>query len=251
MRAIRRQAVLCCLAATLALGRAAVAETHPVPACPGDCNFDGTVTVDEIVRGVGIALGENPYADCSGMDRDLDGQVSVEELIAAVNSAVLGCGDQRCGTDEVICDPERFCEFAAATCDDPDRTGMCLLRPAVCPAIFAPVCGCDGLTYGNDCERRGAGASLAYDGACTTQRVCGGFAGIPCPSGQSCELPAGMCDAADLQGICQPFPDLCPLNVRPVCGCDGRTYKNDCQRQVAGVSKAYDGACAAGPDPSG
>jgi hypothetical protein len=28
-----------------------------------------------------------------------------------------------------------------------------------------------------------------------------------------------------------------------VCGCDGKTYTNDCVRQAAGTSKSYDGAC--------
>ena len=36
----------------------------------------------------------------------------------------------------------------------------------------------------------------------------------------------------------------CITSVQPVCGCNGRTYNNDCERQVAGVSKKSDGACA-------
>jgi hypothetical protein len=74
-------------------------------------------------------------------------------------------------------------------------------------------------------------------------RVCGGIVGTDCPRGQVCELPAGECQTADLQGICVARPEGCLGVFDPVCGCDGQTYGNDCERLRAGVQKDHDGAC--------
>jgi hypothetical protein len=61
------------------------------PACPGDCNGVGGVTVNELVLGVNIALGSTGAGVCPAFDSDNSGTVSISELIAAVNAALNGC----------------------------------------------------------------------------------------------------------------------------------------------------------------
>ena len=82
---------------------------------------------------------------------------------------------------------------------------MCNAR--ACPNLFVPVCGSDGVTYGNACHSERRGIRIDY---------------------------AGMCEGQGRN---------CPRNYAPVCGLDGITYDNDCQLDNAGVDKAYAGAC--------
>lgn len=63
----------------------------PTPACPGDCNGDGAVTVDELVRGVRMALLLEEVQAACGFDRNGDARVTVEELISAVEHLLSGC----------------------------------------------------------------------------------------------------------------------------------------------------------------
>jgi hypothetical protein len=61
------------------------------PLCVGDCNGDLTVTIDEIIRGVRIALDELTVDACPAFDRDGDGRVSVSEITDGVNASLTAC----------------------------------------------------------------------------------------------------------------------------------------------------------------
>jgi hypothetical protein len=74
-------------------------------------------------------------------------------------------------------------------------------------------------------------------------KMCGGIAGIPCDSGLWCEPRAGKCGVADIDGKCVKVPTVCNKIFRPVCGCDNKTYGNDCDRLAAKVQKNHNGRC--------
>jgi hypothetical protein len=62
-----------------------------VAVCIGDCNSDGSVTVDELLTMVNIALGNAPASDCTAGDASTDGQITVDEILTAVGNALNGC----------------------------------------------------------------------------------------------------------------------------------------------------------------
>ena len=59
--------------------------------CVGDCGKNGTVTVDEILTMVNIALGNVQVSDCNAGDANGDGEVTIDEILTAVNNALNGC----------------------------------------------------------------------------------------------------------------------------------------------------------------
>jgi hypothetical protein len=59
-----------------------------LPPAVGDCNGDLDVTINEVVRGVAIALGQASVSDCPRFDRNEDGKVRIDEILGAVSSAI-------------------------------------------------------------------------------------------------------------------------------------------------------------------
>ena len=60
--------------------------------CTGDCDGSDTITVNELVVGVRIALGQLPLDVCPQFDADLDNRVSIDELLVALNNVFSYCG---------------------------------------------------------------------------------------------------------------------------------------------------------------
>ena len=73
----------------LALTMTAAPRAHA--ACAGDCGGDDTVTIEELIALVRIALGEAAATTCAAGDGNGDGAVAIDELVLAVSRALNGC----------------------------------------------------------------------------------------------------------------------------------------------------------------
>jgi len=144
----------------------------------------------------------------------------------------------------VECAEGLYCHTELGVCSTADAQGTCEPTPEACPDIWAPVCGCDGTTYSNECDAAAAGQSVISLGECEGQpRACGGFVGLECGDGEFCRYEEDTCGIADELGTCAQSPEACIEIWDPVCGCDGKTYSTGCHAELEGVAIAFSGEC--------
>lgn len=131
--------------------------------------------------------------------------------------------------------------------------GKCVDLPKTCTDVSTPECGCDGKTYQNECQRVKTGVALNHAGACKGSKdggvvkpdmggktKCGYYPGGGCGVGNVCNISG--CKKGGT-GFCVKQPKGCDAVYKPVCGCDGKTYSNDCERLKAGAALNYAKAC--------
>jgi cysteine-rich repeat protein len=150
------------------------------------------------------------------------------------------CGDGVVGPGEDCDPPGSFCRGG---CGPDVCVDIACREDCTCPE---PVCGDFVLDPGEECDDGNAEDGDGCSADCRLEvALCGGFTGIPCPPGFFCLFPPETCGCCDITGRCVELSDscVCPDISAPVCGCDGRTYGNECEAACNGQSIAHRGEC--------
>jgi hypothetical protein len=131
-------------------------------------------------RDLGLTIGD-------GSDGGMAG--AAPDLATPWHSVPNTCG----GFAGRPCPSDSFCELIG--CEGGDLPGTCVPVPQACLQNYDPECGCDGTTYGNECERRAAMVALSYKGVCGCAQPCrAGTYCKACKLGFACLIDGDICD---------------------------------------------------------
>jgi hypothetical protein len=126
-----------------------------------------------------------------------------------------GGGNVCGGIAGLECAMDEWCDFEPSTCIGGDEMGFCKPQPDACDFVIAPVCGCDGVVYDNECAAQQNGADINLNGGCTAPQGTFGCGAAFCNiQTQYCEVIGSDVGGEPNVYSCKPLPS-------PVCSsCD-------------------------------
>ena len=114
----------------------------------GESTSAGTTTGDE------LPSTESSTGSSSGADAD-----------TSAGNGESGGGGFDCSAANP-CHEGETCVFPMGDCGAMGSQGNCIPNKMPCDATFLPVCGCDDVTYANECMAIAAGVDVAAEGPC-------------------------------------------------------------------------------------
>ncbi len=177
---------------------------------------------------------DNPASDDPSAEEKIDTIVADEDTVRPDEDTV----SKTC-TKNTECTDKQYCNKPDGLCT---QSGTCEIMPINCDESYEPVCGCDNKTYSNRCTAGAAGATIQYNGECTSGVSCGD--NKACKDAEFCKKPDGTCTDF-LAGTCETRPTNCEeiSAIIYVCGCDNKTYQHPCFANNAGVNISRTGKC--------